>query len=301
MATYFAYHAKENKEVYSVEMGYGFPNMIKVNKVNLGDKVYIFQKIHGWEHFELCGRFEVTGKYTDTTSDRPYRLRLKDDSKLSEPIRIDEDEWSDALPERVNKLKRNNFQKHFCQQNESCQRELTRDVIDVIERYLRGNIVDSTSDDLLDITSTDLSETEKHQLIKSRLGQGKFKSNVKKFWNSECCAVTLCGISELLVASHIKAWSKCENSDERLDGANGLLLCSHVDKLFDSHLITFKKMASGYTLVLSPKLNARELSAMGIDSGYSLNHSHLTFEQEQRFSQYMSHHNEIFDKRKALG
>lgn len=40
------------------------------------------------------------------------------------------------------------------------------------------------------------------------------------------------------MASHIKPWRDCDNS-ERLDGANGLLLSPHVDKLFDRHWISF--------------------------------------------------------------
>jgi hypothetical protein len=34
---------------------------------------------------------------------------------------------------------------------------------------------------------------------------------------------------EFLVASHIKPWRSCDNS-ERLSGVNGLLLSPHVDK-----------------------------------------------------------------------
>ncbi|MDR7021152.1 HNH endonuclease [Aeromonas salmonicida] len=43
----------------------------------------------------------------------------------------------------------------------------------------------------------------------------------------------------LLIASHIKPWSKCDNNTERLDGNNGLLLSPHIDKLFDRGWITF--------------------------------------------------------------
>ena len=42
---------------------------------------------------------------------------------------------------------------------------------------------------------------------------------------------------QFLVASHIKPWRNCDNS-ERLSGANGLLLSPHVDKLFDRHWIS---------------------------------------------------------------
>ncbi|WP_408734460.1 HNH endonuclease [Paraburkholderia bannensis] len=44
---------------------------------------------------------------------------------------------------------------------------------------------------------------------------------------------------ELLVASHIKPWSRCESAEEGLDAANGLLLVPTLDKLFDRGFIAF--------------------------------------------------------------
>jgi hypothetical protein len=52
------------------------------------------------------------------------------------------------------------------------------------------------------------------------------------------CRVTGLERQQFLVASHIKPWRDCDNS-ERLSGANGLLLSPHVDKLFDRHWISF--------------------------------------------------------------
>lgn len=44
----------------------------------------------------------------------------------------------------------------------------------------------------------------------------------------------------MLVASHIKPWSK-SNNRERLDVNNGLLLCPNHDALFDKGHISFEK------------------------------------------------------------
>ena len=52
------------------------------------------------------------------------------------------------------------------------------------------------------------------------------------------CRVTGLERQQFLVASHIKPWRDCDNS-ERLSGANGLLLSPYVDKLFDRHWISF--------------------------------------------------------------
>jgi hypothetical protein len=46
-----------------------------------------------------------------------------------------------------------------------------------------------------------------------------------------------------------KPWRVCATATERLDGANGLLLAPHVDRLFDRGLIAFE--ASGRVLVSS--------------------------------------------------
>jgi putative restriction endonuclease len=52
------------------------------------------------------------------------------------------------------------------------------------------------------------------------------------------CRVTGLARQEFLIASTIKPWRDCSNS-ERLSGANGLLLSPHLDKLFDGHWISF--------------------------------------------------------------
>lgn len=81
-----------------------------------------------------------------------------------------------------------------------------------------------------------IAQTEKERLIKSRIGQGKFK----KLLIERECKCALCAVSDprVLIASHIKTWSTSAN-EERLDVNNGLLLCPNHDALFDKHLISF--------------------------------------------------------------
>ena len=78
--------------------------------------------------------------------------------------------------------------------------------------------------------------TEREALTKARLGQGLFRQRVAQM--EPCCRVTGLARQEFLVASHIKPWRDCDNT-ERLSGANGLLLSPHLDKLFDRHWISF--------------------------------------------------------------
>ncbi|MEX6314993.1 HNH endonuclease [Providencia manganoxydans] len=87
------------------------------------------------------------------------------------------------------------------------------------------------------ISNSDVGETERDAIIKQRTKQKLFRDRLFSMWGA-CCAVTNIDINELIIASHIKPWSEC-NNDERIDAANGIPLCSHFDKLFDKHLITF--------------------------------------------------------------
>jgi putative restriction endonuclease len=94
--------------------------------------------------------------------------------------------------------------------------------------------VESDIDSILN--DINIGETEKNSLIKSRIGQGDFRRKLIKYWSA--CAVTGFADQRLLIASHIKPWSKASNS-ERLDVYNGLLLLPNLDKAFDAGFITF--------------------------------------------------------------
>lgn len=78
---------------------------------------------------------------------------------------------------------------------------------------------------------------EREAVVKVRVNQDKFRTDLISKYDGHCC---LCNVSheQLLVASHIKPWSR-SNAYEKIDIENGLLLCPNHDKLFDSGLITF--------------------------------------------------------------
>jgi putative restriction endonuclease len=86
------------------------------------------------------------------------------------------------------------------------------------------------------ISNSDLSKTQREQLIQARIGQGIFRINVEKIESK--CRVTGLTDKRLLIASHIKSW-KDSGNDERLDGQNGFLMSPHVDKLFDRGWMSF--------------------------------------------------------------
>ena len=86
------------------------------------------------------------------------------------------------------------------------------------------------------ITDNSYAETDKVTLIKSRIGQGEFRTGLLSYWKG--CAVTGYKTSSMLIASHIKPW-RDSNNHERLDYYNGLLLTPNLDKAFDSGFISF--------------------------------------------------------------
>ncbi len=109
------------------------------------------------------------------------------------------------------------------------------------------------------IDSASAKETEREALIKARVGQGNFRTDVIALWGS--CAVTGCSLSKILVASHLVPWAACATNQERLDPFNGLLLTPNMDKLVDRCLIAFNDDGS---ILLSEDLAAEELAILGV-------------------------------------
>lgn len=91
-------------------------------------------------------------------------------------------------------------------------------------------------DEMLAWGTKELPETERREMVLSRIGQGLFRKRVLSF--EKICRVTGVGDSRFLIASHIKPWRASEKL-ERLDGNNGLMLAPHIDRLFDRGFITF--------------------------------------------------------------
>ena len=81
--------------------------------------------------------------------------------------------------------------------------------------------------------------TERTSLLRSRLGQGRFRDGLIRVWDGKC-STTGCQRLELLRASHIKPWRDANNA-ERLDPYNGLLLTPNFDAAFDAGLISFSQ------------------------------------------------------------
>lgn len=88
-----------------------------------------------------------------------------------------------------------------------------------------------------------------------RVGQNFFRTAVLNAYGEQCC-ITGLRSPALLVASHIKPWSKCATPAERTDPRNGLCLNALHDAAFDSGLITVTR---DHRLVFSRELEQTDM------------------------------------------
>lgn len=130
--------------------------------------------------------------------------------------------------------------------------------------------------------------TETKALVMARRGQGKFRQNVAQ--QEAHCRLTGIANDQLLIASHIKPWRVCESS-ERLDGANGLLLTPHADRLFDRGFITFHDDGG---VEVSKRLPKNDLERLGFIVGELQGRRILQVTSPREFSppqrQYLEYH-----------
>ena len=132
----------------------------------------------------------------------------------------------------------------------------------------------------------DLGVRQKETLILARVGQGKFRTNLKLV--EAGCRITGTTDSNYLIASHIKPWSE-SNDLEKLDGNNGLLLSPQFDYLFDRGFITFE---TGGNLLVSRAVPSSVVKNWKIPYGKNFG----TFNPRQRT--YLKYHQQnIFERR----
>lgn len=126
--------------------------------------------------------------------------------------------------------------------------------------------------------------TEREELRKARVGQGRFRKQLLDLWGGRC-AVTGVELQTVLVASHIKPWRSSANS-ERLDPHNGLLLLPQYDKLFDHGYVTFDDDGA---LLVSPALPTDRFDLLGICED-----GHLTRVEPKHRPFFAYHRNRVF-------
>ena len=120
---------------------------------------------------------------------------------------------------------------------------------------------------------------EKMVLVKYRLQQGIFRTNLLRHWKG--CSVTGCKNSSLLIASHIKPFSESVDN-EKYDVYNGLLLAPNYDKLFDNFLISFNEAGE---ILVSKQLDKSDLESLSITGKEKLRMEKVT-ESTQKYLEY---------------
>ena len=137
-----------------------------------------------------------------------------------------------------------------------------------------------------------VSKTEQDQVVKARRGQGLFRFRVSQI--EPACRLTGITNPTLLVASHIKPWKDCESGMERLDGANGLMLTPHVDRLFDKGLISFSEKGA---VRQSKWLKESDVARLGLAAACERNAGVFT-PRQQEYLEF--HRSNIFDREPSL-
>jgi putative restriction endonuclease len=131
----------------------------------------------------------------------------------------------------------------------------------------------------------DIPVTTRRALVQARVGQGLFKDRVSRL--EKRCRLTFVDNPTHLVGSHIKPWRESSN-EERLHGANGLLLTPTADHLFDHGFISFEDSGE---ILISPVADVVSLRRMGLDPQHPPHPLPLNTDQKH----FLSHHRrEIF-------
>ena len=126
-------------------------------------------------------------------------------------------------------------------------------------------------------------ETERTEIIQSRVGQGSFRKSLFDKYRGRCI-ITGINHPKLLVASHIKPWVVSSNK-ERLSVDNGLLLSATYDRLFDRGLITFDRQGKIFLSSFIGEENVKRLNlskGLRFDLGISGN-----------MGEYLDYHNDV--------
>ncbi len=139
----------------------------------------------------------------------------------------------------------------------------------------------SNIDEIFDLKNNFNVEAER--MINVRLQQHRFRR--KLFLIHDHCIITGYSKNNLLIASHIKPWSK-STDDEKIDPYNGLLLTPNFDKLFDKNLISIDFHGN---IILSRELNSIDIEFFKIPKK-------IDFKFNNQHRKYLEYHNALVEQ-----
>jgi hypothetical protein len=220
------------------------------NDIAINDIVFLFRG--GSSLNKSLKGIYLIAKVIDVDFEDTYPVNLQIIKKLDNDIFKAELYGFEDVVKKINKLQMSaKYYKFLATDNPNKLYELINENTTVIE-------------DLKNIENDDnLTNTEKENLVKCRIGQGDFRKKLINYWGG--CSVTQCQDLAILIASHIKPW-KTSTNKERLDFYNGFLLTPNLDKLFDKGYITFdnKGLIEISKILENPIL-------LGVDSNLKIN------------------------------
>lgn len=155
---------------------------------------------------------------------------------------------------------------------------------------LLANIKNKSLEKIYNIPEEELPKDgkEKETLVKTRVNQSFFRTNILASYNFTCCITGLMNI-RLLIASHIIPWS--EDKSNRLNPRNGLCLNALHDRAFEYGLIT---ITPDYTIHVSKSLKKKEDESV---EKYFLKYDNKEIILPSRFlpdKKFLLYHNEKF-------
>ena len=132
------------------------------------------------------------------------------------------------------------------------------------------------------LSDTSMTITEKEAIVKSRVGQGRFREKLLNKYGR--CIITGLDIPQTLIASHIKPWAVSTN-DERIDENNGLILSATYDRLFDNGLISFTHKGK---IMISKSINQKNTDILALSEN-----NYYDLKISNRMKDYLEYHNEV--------
>lgn len=124
------------------------------------------------------------------------------------------------------------------------------------------------------IKQSSLNKNKKENILQARKGQGKYRD--KLIEEMPYCPITRVTDERLLIASHIKPWSK-SNEKEKVDPKNGFMFTPTFDKLFDRGFITFDDKGS---IIISSWISPMNIKRLNLRNSITID-SHLVKGREK--------------------
>lgn len=221
-------------------------------------------------------------KYIRLPSKNGYYIPSKDHLRIWPIIKKFHFAYIDKAGKMFSQLREDSQKNHMPSVLEYLRHEFNRYVPEPI--YEDSDSVNNPILDIQEYQTTHqykkLTNTERKSIIQSRVGQGRFREELIRFWRG--CAVTNCKIIEVLRASHIKPWRK-SNNEERLDVFNGLLLVPNLDIAFDNGLISFNDDGK---ILISDYFTEDERFKLGVKNDMKI------LKIDQRHREYLKYHRE---------